>query len=62
MQVHDEIVFLVRETHLPAAAKLVRDTMQGAAEVPGMWSLPVTLPVKLQVGPSWGELTEYTLA
>lgn len=53
LQIHDELLFEVSESCLPAAALLVRNVMESAAEV---WGLSVPLPVKLSVGPSWGEL------
>jgi DNA polymerase I-like protein with 3'-5' exonuclease and polymerase domains len=55
--VHDELVFEVEEAALPAAAALIRRVMEGAA---GAWRLSVSLPVKLRVGPSWGQLEVYT--
>lgn len=55
-QVHDELLFEVCEASLPQAAALVRDVMEGAA---GVWGVRVPLPVKLSVGPSWGQLQEY---
>ncbi|WIA38253.1 hypothetical protein OEZ86_001594 [Tetradesmus obliquus] len=57
MQVHDELIFEVRHSHLHQAAALVRRVMEGQA---GLWGLRVGLPVRLQQGPSWGELEEYT--
>jgi DNA polymerase I-like protein with 3'-5' exonuclease and polymerase domains len=61
-QVHDELLFLVHEQHLGRAAVVIRDAMQAAAEAPGLWCLSVPLPVKVQVGRSWGELEEYSFS
>lgn len=55
-QVHDELLFEVSERHLAAAASQVRRVMEAASQT---WGLKVRLPVKLSVGPSWGELQEY---
>jgi hypothetical protein len=56
LQVHDELLFEVSEAQLPQVAALVRDVMEGAA---GIWGVRVPLPVKLSVGPSWGQLQAY---
>jgi DNA polymerase I-like protein with 3'-5' exonuclease and polymerase domains len=56
LQVHDELIFEVRQSHLLQAAALVRRVMEGQA---ALWGLRVALPVRLQQGPSWGELAEY---
>lgn len=56
LQVHDELLFEVEGSNVPAAAALVRSVMEDAAEV---WGLRVALPVKVSVGPSWGQLREY---
>ena len=61
-QIHDELLFLVRTARLPEVARLVRDVMQGSSSAVGLWDLSVALPVKMQVGPSWGELNEYDVA
>ncbi len=53
MQVHDELLFEVRTEALPLVAALVKQEMEGAV------ALRVPLPVKLNAGPSWGELQEY---
>ena len=52
LQVHDELVFEVKEGSVPAVARLVQHQMEGAAE------LSVRLPVKLHCGRTWGSLTE----
>jgi DNA polymerase I-like protein with 3'-5' exonuclease and polymerase domains len=59
VQIHDELLFLVRAVRLPHIAAVIKETMQSAAAAPGLWNLLVAMPVKLQVGPSWGELAEY---
>jgi DNA polymerase I-like protein with 3'-5' exonuclease and polymerase domains len=51
LQVHDELIFEVEESRAVEAANLVRRCMEGAAAV-----LHVKLEVRLQTGPSWGEL------
>lgn len=56
LQVHDELLFEVSEVQLPQVAALVRAVMEGAA---GVWGVRVPLPVKLSVGPSWGQLQAY---
>ncbi|WIA12996.1 hypothetical protein OEZ85_006607 [Tetradesmus obliquus] len=56
LQVHDELLFEVSEAQLPQVAALVRAVMEGAA---GVWGVRVPLPVKLSVGPSWGQLQAY---
>eukprot|EP00878_Enallax_costatus_P017338 GHUV01018210.1.p1 GENE.GHUV01018210.1~~GHUV01018210.1.p1 ORF type:complete len:407 (+),score=127.89 GHUV01018210.1:1266-2486(+) len=55
LQVHDELLFEVSERHLAAAAACVRRVMEAASQT---WGLKVRLPVKLSVGPSWGQLEE----
>jgi DNA polymerase theta len=57
--VHDELLFEVKESYVQAAAALVRGVMEDASAV---WGLRVALPVKVSVGPSWGQLQEYTEA
>lgn len=52
-QVHDELVLEVDAAHLAAVAALVKRCMEGAV------SLRVPLPVKMHIGPSWGELEAY---
>ncbi len=49
MQVHDELVFEVREDAVEAVREGVRERMQGAAE------LDVPLLVEIGVGNNWGE-------
>lgn len=63
---HDELIFRVREHAVDKAAPLIKEIMQSVmvgpfdpAEEAPMWELRVPLPVKVQVGPSWGELEEW---
>ena len=49
MQVHDELVFEVREDHLPLAARQIGDLMSGAAQ------LRVPLKVDIGHGANWDE-------
>lgn len=60
MQIHDELLFLVREDALPRATAVIRGAMQSVTNADDLWTLSVSMPVKVQVGPSWGELEEYT--
>eukprot|EP00879_Flechtneria_rotunda_P026930 GHRR01028777.1.p1 GENE.GHRR01028777.1~~GHRR01028777.1.p1 ORF type:complete len:224 (+),score=77.45 GHRR01028777.1:916-1587(+) len=56
LQVHDELLFEVSASHIAPVAQLVRHVMESAATT---WGLRVHLPVKLAMGPSWGQLKEY---
>jgi DNA polymerase I-like protein with 3'-5' exonuclease and polymerase domains len=58
LQIHDELLFCVKDSRLSEAAKLIRDTLQGVVCAPGMWHLAVPMPIKLSCGPNWGELAE----
>ncbi len=55
LQVHDELLFEVRAAHLSAVAPLVKEVMESCVQ------LSVPLPVKLNSGPSWGEMQEMEL-
>jgi hypothetical protein len=56
VQVHDELVYEVQASRVAEVAEVVTQEMSGA------WpSLTVPIPVKLSVGPSWGELQEMSL-
>lgn len=59
LQVHDELLFEVSSSHLSRVAALVRRVMEGAAAV---WGIQLPLPVKVSVGPSWGQLVRYEAA
>lgn len=52
-QIHDELLFELREDVLPAAAAEIRQQMEGAMQ------LEVPTPVQLRVGSNWGCLQPY---
>jgi hypothetical protein len=54
-QVHDELLFEVKEGSLRQVASMIRRVMEGVVR------LRVPLPVKLQSGPSWGQLSDLNL-
>lgn len=54
VQVHDELLFEVSACHLGRVVGMVRGAMEGAGVA---WGLRLPLPVKISVGPSWGQLT-----
>ena len=51
LQIHDEVLFEVREQAVPEAARLTADAMREA------FALEVPLRVGVSAGPSWGELS-----
>ena len=53
VQVHDELLFEVKSSVLQQACSLIKSCMENAV------TLSVPFPVKLRVGPSWGELQPY---
>jgi DNA polymerase I-like protein with 3'-5' exonuclease and polymerase domains len=55
LMIHDELVFEVRQDRVAQVAELVKHEMEGS------WPLRVPTPVKLSVGPSWGQLSEVSL-
>lgn len=55
LQVHDELLFEVKSSVLQQACSLIKNCMENAV------ALSVPFPVKLRVGPSWGELEPYHL-
>ncbi len=55
LQVHDELLFEVKSSVLQQACLLIKSCMENAV------TLSVPFPVKLRVGPSWGELEPYHL-
>jgi|AntDeeMinimDraft_4_1070355.scaffolds.fasta_scaffold51107_1 DNA polymerase I-like protein with 3'-5' exonuclease and polymerase domains len=55
LQVHDELVFEVRQDRLNDVAALVRRVMESA------WKLKVPTPVEIKLGPSWGQLENISL-
>ncbi|KAF5826223.1 DNA polymerase I, partial [Dunaliella salina] len=52
LQVHDELLFEVQAGHEARVAAHVQEVMSSA------WDLRVPFPVKISMGPSWGELSE----
>ena len=52
LQVHDELVFEVKEEFVNKVAKVVRDAMEG------VYQLRVPIKVDLEVGDNWGETKE----
>ncbi len=52
LQVHDELIYEVEEDVISAAAKIIKQGMEGVAK------LSVPLEVNISVGNSWGELKE----
>lgn len=53
LQLHDELIYEVNNSDLPAVARVVKRSMEGAVR------LNVVLPVKVKVGPSWGKMADY---
>eukprot|EP00241_Pyramimonas_parkeae_P006735 CAMPEP_0114260642 /NCGR_PEP_ID=MMETSP0058-20121206/20615_1 /TAXON_ID=36894 /ORGANISM="Pyramimonas parkeae, CCMP726" /LENGTH=322 /DNA_ID=CAMNT_0001375929 /DNA_START=9 /DNA_END=977 /DNA_ORIENTATION=- len=53
VQIHDELLFEVAYDSLPTIASLVKESMECVVK------LRVPLLVKVQTGPSWGELVPY---
>lgn len=52
LQLHDELIYEVAEQHVAMITKVVKERMENAKQ------LPVKMPVKVKVGPSWGTLQE----
>jgi len=52
IQVHDELVFEVKENKIKSVAKLIKEEMEKA------YPLKVPVVVNVSVGDSWGELAE----
>ncbi|RUS83890.1 hypothetical protein EGW08_008371 [Elysia chlorotica] len=55
LQLHDELVYETSQDVLPQVAALVKASMEGAVQ------MAVEMPVKLKVGPSWGELQDWDI-
>lgn len=55
LQVHDEFLFEVDQKSVGQVAAVIRDCMEAAAH------MRVPLKVRMQVGPSWGEMEELVL-
>ena len=53
MQIHDELLFEVREQDLHTIASIIRNNMENSV------MLKVPLQVKLSVGPNWADLVPY---
>ncbi|XP_045497577.1 DNA polymerase nu-like [Colias croceus] len=58
LQIHDELVWELPHQHVATAAAIIKSTME---ECGREFGISVPLPVALYRGPSWGELTEFTL-
>ncbi len=54
-QIHDELMFEVRDACVNRVLALVRETMQGVLSLSDTRGVP--LPVEVSVGKNWGELT-----
>jgi DNA polymerase-1 len=54
LQVHDELVLEVNKPDVPAIAELLRETMEGAAD------LSVPLETEVRAGPNWDDLAAVT--
>ena len=52
VQIHDELLIEVEESHLRTSLELIKQTMENIC------TLKVPLPVNLKIGPSWGELED----
>jgi DNA polymerase-1 len=50
LQVHDELLFELPESHVPALTQLAREVMEGA------YRLAVPLKVDIAAGPTWADL------
>lgn len=55
LQLHDELIYEVSANQVPEVAVLVQHCMETAVK------LSVSLPVKIKVGPTWGELVDYEI-
>ncbi|XP_012271353.1 DNA polymerase theta [Orussus abietinus] len=55
LQLHDELLYEVNRDDLEKVAKIVKESMEQVHQ------LLVPLPVKIKVGPAWGDLTEYKI-
>ncbi|KOX75679.1 DNA polymerase theta [Melipona quadrifasciata] len=55
LQLHDEFLYEVNIHDLKQVAKIVKESMEQVCQ------LAVPLPVKLKVGPAWGNLSDYTI-
>lgn len=55
LQIHDELVYEVRESILPTVSLIIKDCMEGAIDLGN-----VKLDVKLSVGERWGNVVQVT--
>ncbi|KAK3096613.1 hypothetical protein FSP39_001708 [Pinctada imbricata] len=55
LQLHDELIYEVTEEDMLKAAHIIKQEMENAMK------FSVKMPVKIQVGPSWGKLQEIQL-
>lgn len=55
LQIHDELLYEVPEINIQSAANIIKTSMETSVE------LSVPFPVKVKMGKSWGEMTEYVL-
>ncbi|XP_076224101.1 DNA polymerase theta isoform X2 [Nomia melanderi] len=55
LQLHDELLYEVNINDIRQVATIVKESMEQVCQ------LAVPLPVKLRVGPAWGDLSEYNL-
>ncbi|XP_020280353.1 DNA polymerase theta isoform X2 [Pseudomyrmex gracilis] len=53
LQLHDELLYEVNLADLKKVAAIIKDSMENVSQ------LTVPLPVKIRVGPAWGDLTDY---
>ena len=55
LQVHDELIYEVHESHLAEVARIIKYSMENALQ------LLVPLEVKMEVGDSWDNMTPYEI-
>ncbi|XP_055889745.1 DNA polymerase theta-like [Biomphalaria glabrata] len=55
LQLHDELIYEVSSHLVPEVARIIKKEMETAIR------LNVCLPVKIKVGPSWGQLKDYQM-
>jgi hypothetical protein len=55
LQVHDELIFEVREDCIGRVANIVKSCMENAVK------LDVPLQVKIEIGSSWGHMSPYAV-
>lgn len=53
IQLHDELIYEVNSNNIQQVAKIVKEGMENAMK------LVVPLPVRIKVGPSWGDMALY---